>query len=265
METIEIAEEFNEADRFKPYYINLSEMIYGENFQSPGGNEFLNWVMHFAKVGADCSEALDVGFGCGGNSIFLHKKFNCPVTAIDMNDTFLWIASERVKEAGINAITLINSSVLDFRESDRFDIILCRDVLMYVKDKERALRNIMDSMKIGGRLILVDYCKRDGDISPEFAEHIGKGGFSLATLDDYRRLMENLGFDNIMIADITSRHIHYLSEALLRIKDNDNITDTFRSKDIDYIKKRTVNKIGYCSEGSMVWGLIVADLKKKEE
>jgi len=120
-------------------------------------------------------------------------------------------------------------------------------------------------MKGGGKLILIDYCKRDGNISPEFAEHVKKGGFALATLNEYRGLMENLGFENITIIDITSWYIHYLREALLRIKYDDKIVDNFRSEDINYILKRSRNKIGYCSEGSMIWGLIFADRKKETE
>lgn len=252
-------EEFNEKDRFNPYYIHLSETIYGKNFQSPGGNEFLGTMLSSLKSRTTYSSALDVGFGCGGNSIFLNRRFNCSVTAIDINDAFFNIAPQRIREAGASSIVLLKKSILELDEVDKFDLVLCRDVLMYIEEKENALENIYNSMVPGGVLIVIDYCRKNADLSDEFNDHVRRGNFYLSTLMEYKHLMESADFCNVRLRDITSQYISYMEQALVQFDNGNELSRIFYQKDLDYIRKRTIDKIGYCNEGSMVWGAIIAE------
>jgi SAM-dependent methyltransferase len=255
-------EGFKEEDRFKPYYIHLSELIYGRNFQSPGGEEILKQLIYQNSDHTESAfeNGLDIGAGCGGNSIFLCKEFNCAVTAIEINDSFIEIAKERFEEMAAAAqIIVLNKSILDFHESNIYNIAICRDVFMYITDKYNALLNIYNSLKQNGKLILIDYCMSENVISAEFKNYISRGGFDLFSINEYSLLFHSLGFKRVVIKDITEEYVHHIQLSLSSFAKIENELGSFATGDLAYIQKRSSDKIQFCREGSMFWVGIVAE------
>ncbi|MCK6390858.1 MAG: class I SAM-dependent methyltransferase [Azonexus sp.] len=89
---------------------------------------------------------LEVGIGCGIYTGWLAARGK--VTAIDINESFVQSA---------NSIQNVQAAVADitrFGFPPVHDVALCSEVLEHVPDSSSALRNIFDSLRPGGYLVL---------------------------------------------------------------------------------------------------------------
>lgn len=249
-----------EKNRFDPYYIHLSELIYGKGFQSPGGEIFLDDLFNefIENDKFDYRRALDIGFGCGGNSFYIRKRLNADVTGIDINDSFYTIALNTLKSEAITGVTFRKDSIIDYKSDELYDLVFCRDVFMYIENKSQALQSIINVLRPGGKIILIDYCRRQSEISAEFSEHIKKGGFYLFNLKEYSELFMHSELCNVVVRNITDLYREYIALSYDGF-DHRAAEKLYKEEDIRHILQRTANKISWCLEGSMVWGLIVAE------
>lgn len=142
---------------------------------------------------------LDAGCGTGQTAAFLFKQYNANVYGIDLNPTMIEKAKARFDQQQL-PIKLVHGSIenLPFKDNS-FDIILSESVLAFV-NKEKALREFNRVLKKGGRLIANEMTinfPMDEESESEIKQfyHLD----SLFLEKDWRVLLENIGFKEIMI------------------------------------------------------------------
>ncbi|AZR73334.1 ubiquinone biosynthesis methyltransferase UbiE [Anoxybacter fermentans] len=96
---------------------------------------------------------LDVGCGTGNFSIKLAKK-GCKVIGVDISDAMLEIARKKAKSNNLN-ITFYNMNVYDLDFDDEtFDAIFSMAAFEFIKEPEKAFKEMMRVLKPGGQLLI---------------------------------------------------------------------------------------------------------------
>jgi len=149
----------------------------GKSKLRPGGIEATNWLLAHGNINKN-SKVLEVACNRAKTMIKIHKEFGCEVTGIDLDDKFLEIANEAIKnkklESKLNSIKG-NAMELPF-EDNTFDVVINEAMLTMQTDKGKA--KCMDEyyrvLKPGGVLLTHDVMlkQRDENVREELSRAI---------------------------------------------------------------------------------------------
>jgi ubiquinone/menaquinone biosynthesis C-methylase UbiE len=116
-----------------------------------------------ADLPADAS-ALDLAPGPGYFAVELARLGCAHVAGLDISRSFVDIAREQARQAGVKIdFRLGNASAMPF-EADRFDFLLCRAAFKNFSQPLHALREMRRVLKPGGRALIIDL-RRDASAS----------------------------------------------------------------------------------------------------
>ncbi len=159
----------------------------------------------------ECSTVLDIGSYDGFISHNLMKLVpNLSVTVADVDKTGLQLA----KQKGLNALY---ASALELPiENNRFDSVLCLDLIEHVKEDNKLVKEISRVLKKDGKVILTTPMQ-NGISFPFMSEeeneavnrdwgHFRKG----YSLEDIEKLFEN----NNLVVVRTSKYFNFLSRLI---------------------------------------------------
>jgi len=119
------------------------------------------------------STVADVGAGSGYMTVKLAKKVGPQgkVYANDIQQGMLDLLSKRVTKSKITNVSTVLGTQDDPKlPADTLDLVIMVDVYHELSQPQVMLRHIRDSLKAGGRLVLLEYRKEDPDI-PIRPEH----------------------------------------------------------------------------------------------
>jgi len=116
--------------------------------------------------------ALDLGCGNGGHSLFLARK-GFLVDSVDLNPKTLERLKERIKEKTLSGITVINSDIAQFAPDKKYNLIIAASSLHFfqlqtIKD---ILVKIKNWLKDDGILFLKIFSNKDD----EFIKYVKEG------------------------------------------------------------------------------------------
>ncbi len=97
--------------------------------------------------------------GCGtGRWTFAFARRSRFVVGVDNSQSLLKLAEEESKKQSIFNVKFINSSVIDFSYSEKFDLIFVGGVLLYINDGDlpRVIANIKKALKPKGTVVLLE-------------------------------------------------------------------------------------------------------------
>jgi phosphoethanolamine N-methyltransferase len=77
-------------------------------------------------------------------------------------------------------------------------------------------------LKPGGRLLITDYCCKEGPHSPEYASYVEQRHYHVLSPQKYGELLSNVGFVNVRAEDRTEQFVQVLQTELARIKSIEN-------------------------------------------
>jgi 2-polyprenyl-3-methyl-5-hydroxy-6-metoxy-1,4-benzoquinol methylase len=101
------------------------------------------------------SEILDAGMGNGNYAFYLRKIFPmAKITAIDVSKTKIVNVSNIVNLLNLKNIIIDQKTLTNIKEKQKYDLVICIDVLEHIKNDNLAIKNIRESLKPGGTLIL---------------------------------------------------------------------------------------------------------------
>ncbi|MCK4445090.1 MAG: methyltransferase domain-containing protein [Thermoplasmata archaeon] len=92
---------------------------------------------------------LDMGCGIGGLSIPAASKVK-EIKGIDLNESYITICQQKAEENRLQNAEFRVGSLFDLDEEERYDVVLCSDVLEHVENQEGVLKKIVFSLKKGG-------------------------------------------------------------------------------------------------------------------
>ena len=119
------------------------------------------------------STVADVGAGSGYMTVKLAKKVGPQgkVYANDIQQGMLDLLSKRVTKSKLTNVSTVLGTQDDPKlPADTLDLVIMVDVYHELSQPQVMLRHIRDSLKPGGRLVLLEYRKEDPDI-PIRPEH----------------------------------------------------------------------------------------------
>ncbi|QLH53128.1 MAG: hypothetical protein CH6_0793 [Candidatus Kapaibacterium sp.] len=134
----------------------------------------------------------DIGCGIGYFTIPAGRIVgaNGKVYACDVSDEMLEELKKRVQAIGLTNIETYKSSEYEIPlDSDVADFLLLSNVLHEPNDRERFLREATRILKNGGKLILIDWLKKEMEEGPPFEERLSAEEIeTLLTLCNYEVL-----------------------------------------------------------------------------
>lgn len=98
------------------------------------------------------SYVLDVGCGVGATACWLARSIGCRVVGIDISEEMIARAKERAKREGVEdkvEFRRADALKLPFK-SNSFDVVIGESVLMFIKNRKKAIREYRRVVKKGG-------------------------------------------------------------------------------------------------------------------
>lgn len=141
---------------------------------------------------------LDVGCGTGNFSIKLARMGAC-VTGIDISDKMLLIAKEKAKEMGLDII-FERMDVYDIAfPNNYFDGVFSMAAFEFIKQPQRAFKEMMRVLKPGGQL-LIGTIHKDSTWGALYEKQAQQDPDSIFRFADFKTLedLENLDRKNLV-------------------------------------------------------------------
>ncbi|MES2642456.1 MAG: class I SAM-dependent methyltransferase [Myxococcota bacterium] len=108
---------------------------------------------------ADARQTLEMACGRGGFAEIMARNTSGKVTGIDISDTQLSRARQRV----LPNLTFRRHDIMQVHElPETFDAVAFMDAACYLPDKALAIRRTAQVMRPGGRLLWIDWCRAEG-------------------------------------------------------------------------------------------------------
>jgi phosphoethanolamine N-methyltransferase len=193
------------------------ESVYGQHFISPGGADSARACIARLAL-KQGMKVLDVGCGLGGSAFLMARDHGVSVHGIDVSANMLASAQERLQALGLTPqVTLEQVDVLALPPTTRYDVIYSRDVFLHIHDKPRLMAQLRLLLYPGGLLFFTDYGRGEGEPSAEFSAYIAQRQYDLRTVRDYRALLEQAGFTQVMAEDHTAEFLAIMRSELARI------------------------------------------------
>jgi len=190
------------------------ELVWGEGFLSPGGPAEVSRILGSKSI-SGC-KVLDIGSGTGGADVSLVQDHGAgSVVGIEVQKDLVDLASSRARKLNLDnqiKYQLVTPGLLPF-EDGSFDVVFSKDAIIHVREKKAIYTEILRILRPGGRLLVSDWLRGDGDaMTPMVEEFIAASGhdFTLVSLRELGEIVEEVGFVEIELED---RRDWYLKEA----------------------------------------------------
>lgn len=118
------------------------------------------------------SHLLDVGCGAGHTMAHVAKNYGCKVTGLDISSEALAKAQSYQKEPFFSSLDFVQGSILSLPFADNsFDVVLCESVLVFIEDKDQALKELSRVCKPHGFLAINELCANN---ESEIKDYFGR-------------------------------------------------------------------------------------------
>lgn len=118
--------------------------------------EFEQLAQRMAASLPSGARVLEVAPGPGYFSVALAKRGTFEVTGLDVSKTFVELARNSAREAGVSVdFQQGNASRMPFA-NDHFDLILCRAAFKNFSEPVQALAEMRRVLRAGGRAVIID-------------------------------------------------------------------------------------------------------------
>lgn len=137
--------------------IEVVEKIWGAGFSTPGGDDFIPYLVKPLGLNPAMS-VLDLSAGLGGAARKMASTYGCWVTGLEASPFLAEAAMERSVKAGL--VKQAPVSAYDpgaFRHAKRFDCVFAKEFFAFVADREALTDGIEMCLKPKGQLLFTDY------------------------------------------------------------------------------------------------------------
>ncbi|MBL8699206.1 MAG: class I SAM-dependent methyltransferase [Alphaproteobacteria bacterium] len=146
--------------------VRVSELIWGDGFNFPGGAEAaLDLIKPFAL--SKEKTLLDVGCGLGGGARAVAKSIGAWVEGLEPSATLAVAGMHASEAAGMGKKATVQhfDPQAGKLPTKRYDAVFVRQVLGLVTDKPRLIKGLSSCVKPGGQIMFVELAlaKADGD------------------------------------------------------------------------------------------------------
>lgn len=163
-------------------------------------------------------ELLDAGSGFGQYDRFILNHFdNVSVTAVDVKEDYLDDARKYFQSAiQRNRIQFRKMDLLAPNFSQKYNFIICIDVLEHIEEDLRVIKNLESVLKPGGYFLMHSpsvYSEEDAGEDDTFVDEHARAGYSK---QDIRKKIEEAGLTSVEIAYTYGKKGHKAWELLIK-------------------------------------------------
>jgi phosphoethanolamine N-methyltransferase len=204
----------SEPGEYDASMLALLQIIWGEGFLSPGGEEEIARLLEGSDITG--SHVLDIGCGLGAIDELLVKRHGArSVVGIDIDPSLLDSMQKRIEHLGladrIRGVR-VDPGPLPFPPAT-FDVVFSKDSMVQIPDKPAIFAEVRKVLRPGGRFIASDWLRGgSGAYSPEMIEFFRLEGitYNMASLEESAAALATAGFVDVAVRD---RHDWYLELA----------------------------------------------------
>lgn len=195
------------------------EMIYAENYLSPGGPDTTKTLIELGDV-ADGLHALDIGSGLGGAAFYLAASKGCSVQGIDLMDANVAEANRRAALNGLSdKVEFVTADATDLPYKDEtFSLVWGQDAWCHVEDKRALVAEARRVLAPGGLILFSDWLLRDWHSADADEVRRVTASPGIADAEMYLRLLDEFGFVLEAHSDTTDRVAAGYVEVLERLR-----------------------------------------------
>lgn len=143
-------------------------------FEQANRLEEINIIESLKKAGIDKNTVVaDYGSGTGIFTVEAAKLTDQTVYAFDVRDDFLKLAADKVATAGLSNVVFkkVEKDLIDL-EDNSLDIFFLVTVLHEIVDIPAFVQEIKRVLKPGGRVMIIDFIKKEGTFGPSIRERV---------------------------------------------------------------------------------------------
>lgn len=206
--------QLSEPGEYDAGMLELLQLIWGDGFLSPGGEDELVRLFEGSDIGG--CEVLDIGCGLGAIDELLVRRFGArSVIGVDIDPALVAGMRRRVERAGLADRVrgeTVDGGALPYGDST-FDVVFSKDSMVQIPDKPAIYAEVLRVLRPGGRFIASDWLRGGtGEYSPEMMEFFRLEGiaYNMVTLEQSAAALRAAGFVDVEIRD---RHGWYLDLA----------------------------------------------------
>lgn len=255
-------QDFLDQQQYSTNGVLRYEKIFGPGFVSTGGLDTTREFLESLDLKSN-QVVLDVGCGIGGGDIYMAKTYGCSVVGVDLSTNMVSIAYDRlmaIKDSKLKVSFEIGDVMHHDFAPNSFDVVYSRDTILHIADKASLFSRLYGWLKPGGKLFISDYtCAPKNEWSPDYVEYVNQRRYTLLTVPEYGKVLESVGFKDVVAQDATDKFVDCLNMELVRIEANkDDFIREFSSDDHHHLVEGWQGKLQRCAKGDQRWGVFRA-------
>ncbi|TYZ59744.1 hypothetical protein PybrP1_009819 [[Pythium] brassicae (nom. inval.)] len=251
-------QKFLDEQQYSNKSITRYEKIFGKGYVSTGGQSTTTEFVE--RLGLQQGErVLDVGCGIGGGDFYMARQFGVSVVGIDLSTNMVHRALETSMGDATTDVEfeICDATARDF-SPESFDVVYSRDTILHIADKPALFAKFFRWLKPGGRVLISDYCCGEQEQSDRFKAYVASRGYHLLSPSQYGKVLESVGFTDVVAEDRTEHFVDVLKEELERTLINkDEFVQETSEEDFADIVDGWKAKLVRCGEGDQKWGLFI--------
>jgi SAM-dependent methyltransferase len=145
-------------------------------------------------------QILDAGSGFGQYSFWMSKRFSqAEILAVDVKEEQVADCNAFFNEIGESQVKFKVGDLVTFVQPEKFDLVLCVDVMEHIEEDVQVLTNYCNSLKAGGMLLISTPSNMGGsdvhdDGETSFIEEHVRDGYGI---DEIEEKCKRAGFSKV--------------------------------------------------------------------
>jgi cyclopropane fatty-acyl-phospholipid synthase-like methyltransferase len=146
------------------------------------------------------------------------------------------ICNERNTDKNIQYIL---SDYKDYESDSKYDLILCRDVFLYLNTelKYNNLQKLKSQLSEGGTFVLIDYCQGENK-THDFTKYCMKRKWNIIEVPFYKKLITDSGFKVINSGSLSQHYIDYGEDKINDVMITNDVKDNLKLK-LSFLKDKS--------------------------